>query len=150
MAAGNFKWYVNALYLHMKGDLDLDSGLRAILVTSSYIPAQTTDDQYDDVSANEVSGTGYTTYGKALTTIAVSKSGSDAIIDFDDLTWTSSTITAKYLVIVKDANADGTLVAGDYLVGYLDLDTGGGSVSSTSADFTVAVNASGALKITAS
>lgn len=151
MAAGNFKWFVNALYDAIKGDLDLDAGLRAVLVTSSYTPDQENHDTWSDISANEVAdGNGYSTHGKALTSISITKSALEVFFDADNLIWTSSTITAKYLVIVKDANTDGSLAAGDKVVGYVDLETGGGSVSSTAADFTVNMNASGLLKITAS
>lgn len=151
MAAGAFKWTTNALYLAIKGDLDLDSALRAVLVTSSWTPAPQSDTVWSGVSTNEVAnGNGYTTHGKALTTISITKSGSDVFLDADNLAWTSSTITAKYLVIVKDANADNALAGTDVIVGYVDLETGGGSVSSTAADFSVNMNASGLLKITAS
>lgn len=149
MPVGSFKWYSNALLLHAKGDLDLDAGVRAVLVTSSYTPNQSTDDTWSDVSANEVAnGNGYATHGKAVTT-SVTKSGLVTTIDGDDQNWTSSTITAKYLVLVKDADTNGALAGTDVLIAYCDLDTGGGSVSSTAGDFAITMNASGMLTITA-
>ena len=152
MAASGFKWYTNALFLAIKGDLDLDAGIRAALVTSAYTPDQAVHDEWDDVSANEVAdGNGYSTHGKALTTINITKLGLEVRFDADDLVWTSSTITAKYLVIVKDANSDGSLAATDKLIGYFDLntDSGSASVSSTAADLSLAMNASGLMRITA-
>lgn len=49
--------------------------------------------------------------------------------------WASSTITAKYAVIVHRAGA--SLAGTDLLVGYGDLDVGGGSISSTNGTFQV-------------
>lgn len=150
MAAGNFKWYAPALELLAKGDLDLDLNIQAVLVTASYTPDQAAHDQWGDVSANEVAnGNGYATHGQALGAITISRSSLTVTFDAADLTWANSTITAKYLVLVKDANGDNALAASDPLIGYVDLDEGGGSGSSTSGDFTVAMNAAGMLRLIA-
>ena len=150
MAAGNFILYSNALEGISDGTIDLDSDtFRMVLVTSSYTPAQNTDAAWSTISTNEVAnGSGYTTHGKALTT-GVTRSSNVVTFDVDDQTWSSSSITAKYAVIVKDADANGSLAAGDVPLAYVDLDSGGGSLSSTNADFTVTINASGVFTITA-
>lgn len=80
-------------------------------------------------TSNEVTGTGYTAGGKTLTIAAVpTSSGTTAYLDFSDVTWTSSTITARgaliYLadgatnpaIAVLDFGADKTSTAGDFTV----------------------------------
>ncbi len=48
-------------------EIDWDTDvIKVALVTSSYTPAQDTHDYWDDVSANEASGTGYTAGGATL------------------------------------------------------------------------------------
>ena len=46
-------------------------------------------------TSNEVSGTGYTAKGGALTRVDPTTSGTTAFTDFADLTFSSSTITAN-------------------------------------------------------
>jgi len=150
MAAGAFKVYGAALEAISKNTVDLDSNtFRMILVTSTHTPNQATHSTYADVSANEVVGTGYTSSGKLLTA-TVTRSSLVVTFDVDDQSWTSSTITAKYAVIVKDADANGTLASTDALLCYCDLETGGGSISTTAGTFTVTINASGVFTLTAS
>ncbi|MGH7083194.1 MAG: hypothetical protein ACREFV_12075 [Acetobacteraceae bacterium] len=67
------------------------------------------------------------TWGVAITTAAA--------------VWASSTITAKYALMVH--RAGGSLVSTDLLVGYIDLNTGGGSISSTNGTFQVSPSAQG-------
>ncbi|MCV2870626.1 hypothetical protein OEW28_18595 [Defluviimonas sp. WL0002] len=151
MAAGNWRMFGNALEQILKGGIDCDTDtFRMVLVTSGYTPDQSLHDTWSDISANEVAaGGGYSTHGKLLT-VTVTRSGLVVTIDCDDQSWTSSTITAKYAVIVRDADANGALAAGDLVVAFVDLDTGGGSVSTTSGTLSITINASGVYQITAS
>lgn len=150
MAAGNWLMYGAGLEGVLDGTLDLDSdSYRAVLLTSSYAPNQSTDDTWSDISANEVSGTGYTAGGLA-STITLSRSGLAVTLDTSDLSWASSTITAKYAVIVHDADGNGTLAGTDRLLMYVDLDSGGGSISTTNGTFAITINASGLYTVTAS
>lgn len=150
MAAGNFILYSAALEAINKGTLDLDSNtFRMVLVTSAYTPAQNTHTAWSDISANEVAaGGGYSTHGKLLT-CTVTRASNVVTFDCDDQAWTASTITAKYAVIVKDADANGALATTDVPLCYCDLSSGGGSLSSTSATFSVTINASGVFATTA-
>lgn len=149
MAAGNWIMYGAALESIFNAGIDCDGDtFRMILVTSSYTPAQNTHSTYADVSANEATGTGYTQYGE-LTNVAVSRTNNVVTVDTEDETWASSTITAKYAVIVRDADANGTIASTDLLLAYLDLDTGGGSLSSSAGAFNVNANASGIFTATA-
>jgi hypothetical protein len=152
MAAGAWQVYANGLVNILGGNIDLADAthLRMTLVTSSYTPSRDAHSTWADVSANEVAnGNGYTTHGKVLAgTVTASGSPSDLItFDVDDQSWTSSTITAKYAVIVEDADADNALASTDLLIAYCDLDTGGGSVSTTNGTFAVTINASGVFTV---
>jgi hypothetical protein len=144
MAAGAWKVYGAADEAIHKGTIDLDSDhFRMVLVTATHTPDQDAHDTWSDVSANEVAaGGGYDTHGKALTQ-TVARTNKVTTFDVDDQSWAASTITAKYAVIVKDADNNGALAAGDLLVAYCDLDTGGGSLSSSAGAFSVTINASG-------
>jgi len=76
----------------------------------------------------EVSGTNYTAKGNTLTRVDPSTSGTTALTDFADTTWSSSTITARGAMIF---NEDAT---GDTSVLVLDF---GADKSSSSGDFTI-------------
>ena len=78
-------------------------------------------------NSNEVSGTGYTAGGQALTHLGVAISSNIAFVDFSDETWTSATITARFGLIYKNSSNEAVLV--------LDF---GGDKTSTNGDFTVA------------
>ena len=86
-------------------------------------------------TSNEVSGTGYTAKGNTLTRIDPSTSGTTALTDFSDTTWTSSTITARGAMIFNDS------ASGDPSVLILDF---GSDKSSSSGDFTIAFPAADA------
>ena len=79
-------------------------------------------------ATNEVSGTGYTAAGEALTNVTPTTSGTTALTDFADQTWASSTITARGALIYNDT------AAGDPAVLVLDF---GADKTSTAGDFTV-------------
>jgi hypothetical protein len=78
-------------------------------------------------NSNEVSGTGYTAGGQALTNLGVAISSNIAFVDFDNEKWTSATITARFGLIYKNSSNEAVLV--------LDF---GGDKTSTNGDFTVA------------
>lgn len=151
MPAGNWLVYGAALEGLLEGSLDLDTHtFRMVLVTSAYTPNQQTHSAWSSVSANEVAnGNGYATHGKLLTCTST-RSGLVVTFDCDDQSWPSSTITAKYAVIVRDADANGSLASTDLLLAYVDLETAGGSVSTTNGTLTVQINASGVFTATAS
>jgi hypothetical protein len=125
-------------------EVDLDSDtLKVMLCTSAYTPNQTTHKYKSDVT-NEVSGTGYTATGAALTSVTVANSGLVMTLDAADTAWTTSTITARYAVIYDSTPAtDATRP----LIAYVDF---GADVSTTAATFTIAWNASGIATFTAS
>jgi len=79
-------------------------------------------------ATNETSGTGYSAGGAALTNINPASSGTTGFTDFDDLTFSSSTITANGALIYNDT------ASGDPAVCSLAF---GGDKTSTSGDFTI-------------
>lgn len=123
-------------------DFDTDT-IKAMLCTSTYTPNQDTH-QYKSSVTNEVSGTGYTAGGVTLTTKTVTyTAGTNTFtLDADDPAWTSSTITARYLVFYKSTGTDAT----SPLISYVDF---GADVSSTAATFTYQVPATGIATFTA-
>ena len=128
----------------MNGNIDLDTDtIGVMLVTSAYTPNVDTHEKRSDVT-NEVVGTGYTTKGKDLTSkvVAIDDANDRGTFDADDLTWASSTITARGAVIYKNR---GGAASADELIGYWDF---GSDKVSSNGDFTINVNAIGVLTLT--
>ena len=96
----------------------------ALYTSSASLGASTT--AY--TSSNEVSGTGYTAKGAFLTSVTPTTSGTTALTDFNDLTFSSATITARGALIYNEA------ATSDPAVCVLDF---GGDKTSTSGDFTI-------------
>ena len=78
-------------------------------------------------TSNEVSGTGYTAAGAALTSVTPTTSGTTAFCDFADLTFSSSTITANGALIYNDTQSDKAVCTLAF----------GGDKTSTAGDFTI-------------
>ena len=79
-------------------------------------------------TSNEVSGTNYTAKGASLTRVDPSISGTTALTDFSDLTFSNVTLTARGALIFNDS------ASGDPSVCVLDF---GADKSASSGDFTV-------------
>lgn len=125
----------------LQGVIDLDTDAFRGVLLNGYTPSQTVHDTFSDLSATEISGTGYTANGE-LMTITLSRSGLVTTWDAADLSWPGSTITADHLAIVRDGDGNGVLAAGDFLVAACELENGG-SVSTTSGTLAITINASG-------
>ena len=138
------KLYGNFLLKALNKEVDFDSDtIKVALLTSSYTPDQDAHDYFNDVSANEVSGTGYTAGGATLASkTATYDSASNVIVlDAADTTWSSSTITARYAVIYDSTGTSST----SPLIGYVDF---GSDQSSTSGNFTITWDSTGIVRIT--
>jgi len=135
MSAGNFTLYDNAKLLLLNGGLNMASdAIAAVLLTSAYT-SSAAHATWADVSADEVAGGGDYTQ-KAVSGQAVSETSGTVTADTADISFGSAvTITAKYLVLVK--GTAGSITSTDKLIGYCDLNAGGGSVSSTAGAFSV-------------
>jgi hypothetical protein len=100
----------------------------ALYTNSATFTASTT----DYTATNEISGTGYSAGGGTLTNVTPTTSGTTALTDFADLTFSSATITARGAliynttagagagttdsVVVLDFGADKTSSAGDFTI----------------------------------
>ena len=111
------------------GEMDFSSDTSqtfkiALYTSSATLGASTT--AYS--TTNEVSGTGYTAGGKTLPVASgVTSSGTVAYVDFTDITWSSSSITARGALIYKSASGNPAVAAIDF----------GGELQSSSGDFTI-------------
>jgi len=85
-------------------------------------------------TSGETTGTGYTAGGQTLTNLGVAVSGTTAYIDFSDVTWTSSTISAAGALIYNTSASNKAVL----VLGF------GGTYSSTNGDFTIQFPAPGA------
>ena len=79
-------------------------------------------------ATNEVAGTGYSAGGGTLTNVTPTTSGTTALTDFADLTFSTATITARGALIYNDT------AAGDPSVVVLDF---GADKTSTAGYFTI-------------
>ena len=129
--------------LNKEIDWDTDT-IKVALLTNAYTPDQDSHNYLDDVVANEVSGTGYTAGGYTLANKTNTyNSGSNVIVlDADDVTWSSSTITARYAVVYDASPATN---ATRPLIGYVDF---GSDQSSSNGNFTITWDATGIVRIT--
>ena len=85
-------------------------------------------------ATDEVSGTGYSAGGGALTNVDPTSSGTTALTDFQDETFSSATITARGALIYNTTPNTTSLSVTNPTVVVLDF---GGDKTSTAGDFTV-------------
>lgn len=131
--------YNSFKYDNATGAIDLDGDtFKMLLVTSTYSPNIDTHTKRSDVT-NEVTGTGYTTGGVTLASVAVTNDLTNNWTKFASSSpaWTSATITARGAVIYKSR---GGASSADELVAYLDFGSDQGVVGIT---YTVTCPANG-------
>ena len=86
-----------------RGSTAADTFKIALYTSSANLDASTT--TYS--TTNEVAtGGGYTAGGNTLTTIAPTSSGTTAFLDFNDTTWSTSTITANGALIYNSTQSN--------------------------------------------
>lgn len=115
--------------------------IKAMLVLDTYTPDIDLDLFIDDVTG-ETSGAGYTAGGKEIITrvITVDNINDIANYDGDNLTWATSTITARGAVIYKDTGVAGT----SPLICYIDF---GINKTSSAGDFVIQWHVDGIFKL---
>ena len=96
----------------------------ALYTANPYTTASTT---YTAGSANQVSGTGYTTGGKVLQNGTVANQTNVATVTFDTISWTSATFGAAYGVLYNNSASDKLIVVLDF----------GGTKSCSNGTFTI-------------
>ena len=95
----------------------------ALFTSSATLGAATT--AY--AATNEASGTNYTAGGANLTRVDPSSSGTTALTDFADLTFSTATITANGALIYNSSASDKAVIVLAF----------GGDKTSTAGDFTI-------------
>tara|TARA_B100001063_G_scaffold17049_1_gene13083 strand:+ start:227 stop:655 length:429 start_codon:yes stop_codon:yes gene_type:complete len=95
----------------------------ALFTSSASLDAATT--AYS--TSNEASGTNYTAGGLALTRVDPSSSGTTALTDFADLTFSTASVTANGAVIYNSSASDKAVIVLAF----------GGDKTSTAGDFTI-------------
>lgn len=143
MAAGNFTFF-NIAKGRWNGTTTGSTTYKAVLTTSSQALAATFTGssgqaRYADLTAEVANGDGYTTGGEALGSVTWNQATATWTFDAADTAWTltGSGKTFKYIVLFDDG------VANDPLIGFVDADTGGGSISAAAGVLTIVWNASG-------
>lgn len=142
MATLNMYWYGRGVEAFKNGSVDWESDtINVALLVASHTPDQGTHQFFDDVSADETSGDGYTAGGQALAnkTLTYDSTGLHVTLDADNVTWDPSTISAQYAVIYKT----GTAGTDDFLIAYGDA---GSEQSSENDAFSIEWNADGILR----
>jgi len=99
----------------------------ALYTSSSTMSASTT--AY--TTTNEVSGTNYSAGGNTLTNVDPSTSGTTALTDFADSTWSDATITANGALIYNSSTTAGSANRAVVVLAF------GGDKTSTAGDFTI-------------
>jgi hypothetical protein len=100
----------------------------ALFTSAATLDAATTD--YS--TTNEVSGTGYTAGGGTLVNVTPTSSGTTAFTDFNDLTFSSSTITANGAMIYNTQTGGGSGTTDAVVILAFGSDK-----TSTNGDFTI-------------
>jgi hypothetical protein len=121
-------------------DWDTDT-IKIALVTNADAPVMDSDDFFNDV-ANEITGTGYTAGGATLASkTATYDTATDQIrLDAADVSWTSSTLTARYAVVYKSTGTAST----SPLISWIDFGT---DVSTTAGTFAITFDSTGIVVI---
>ena len=78
-------------------------------------------------TTGQASGTNYTSSGSTVTSVTPPTSGTTAVCDFADLTFSTATVTARGCMIYNDTQSDKACAITDF----------GGDKTSTAGDFTV-------------
>src|SRR4030042_5824713 len=123
----------------MNGTIDLDNDtFKVALVYQAYTPNGDTDVDAGDITS-EITGTGYTAGGRALSGVSVSQDNTNnkGVWDGADVIWASSSISA-YGAVIYDTTAASALVC------YFDF--GAYKVSATGT-FTLAWNGAGIVSL---
>ena len=100
-----------------------DSIKLALYTSSATLGAGTT----AFVTTGQATGTNYSSGGSALTNVTPTTSGTTAIVDFADLTFSTATVTARGCLVYNTTNSNKAICAIDF----------GGDKTSTAGDFTV-------------
>jgi hypothetical protein len=116
--------------------------IKCALLSTAYTPDADAHVFWDDVSANEITGTGYSAGGATLASKALSTDTGDneGVFDADNVTWSTATVSAQYAVIYKDTGTAST----SPLICCFDF---GSAKSSSGGDFVIQWNTEGIINL---
>lgn len=137
MAEGDITFYNAAKKKILDNDIDFAADTIKLALVASHTPNIDTHDFFDDVSADQVSGTGYTAGGATLgsKTVTVDTTNDQADVDAADVTWSGLDVgTPSHAILYKDTGTPST----SPLIFYMEIST-----PSNGGDYTVSWNAGG-------
>jgi hypothetical protein len=117
--------------------MDLDTHSFKVALMNNTHTFKATNSTWSDVSANQISGTGYTSGGVALATVTWAADGTTLKWDAADSSWSTASFTAYHAVIYNDTHAS------DALVCSIDF---GGAQTVAAGTFTIQWAATGILR----
>lgn len=142
MATAETHLYRSVRAALFKATVDLlADDIKVALVSSAYTPSLD-HTQWADVSANEITGTGYTAGGQTLAGKTVATASDVTTFDATDVTWTGLTATMRYAVLYAAVTRDSLT---NPLIGYVLLDNTPANVVVSGIDWTLTWSASGVL-----
>lgn len=134
MASGAYNRFKANL---MNKEVDLEADTIKVALMDSNHSFTATHNTWSDVSANEISGTGYTAGGSGLASKAVTQAATTKF-DAADTVWAGASFTANHAVIYDDT------LANDDLIVSVDF---GGAQTVTSATFTISWHSDGIITL---
>ena len=139
MASGIYNQFKTEI---MKGTYDLVNDDVKVALMGSAHAFDPTNVGWSSVSANEISGTGYTAGGQSLVNKTVTQDNVDneGVFDANDIEWTSASFTAYHAVIYDDTPT----APADPLIASIDF---GGAQTVTSGTFRITWDAEGIVNI---
>lgn len=132
-----------------KGSYNLSTdNLKMALMGAGHTPAQATDGQWSDVSADEATGTNYVAGGEALTAttanvrLVLNTTAHSLKFDINDVTWSSLSLASAdnpptYAYLYDDTHVS------DFLICYWEL----GTTSTNGSNYKLTIHANGVLTI---
>jgi len=134
MASGIYqRFYANL----MNKEIDLEADTVKVMLLNNSHSFTATHNTLSQVSANEISGTGYSAGGATLGSKTVTQ-GNPTVWDAADTSWTSATFTAYHAVIYDDTTTN------DDLICSIDF---GGAQAVSGGTFQIQWNASGIITL---
>lgn len=119
----------------LDGEMDFSGDTSQVFKIALYTSSASLDSTTTAYSTtNEVSGTGYTAGGATLTVVAPTTDGTTAYLDFNDVTFSNASITARGALIYTTANSNAAVAVLNF----------GADKTSTAGDFTIQFPTAGA------
>ena len=130
----------NRAYTEQLGEIGGTATVKVALLSAAHTKDVEGNETWDDVSADEVTGTGYDAGGQEIANDSLIRTGANTVYDGDDVLWSDSTIDAGHAVVYEDTGTDTT----SSLLTHIDFE---GEESSENGDFEITWDAAGIFEI---